>query len=282
MEIIWSCPRDVSGYSQCGRNYVLSLENSGISVIYDAPLVSRNIDGEGIDYQTKTKLDSLIRKPTGSYVRISHSIPERFEIDLNAELNIGYTVVETSKIPQKWISRCNEMDAIFTASSFCREILIRNGVSVPVFVIPHCHNPLISNDSKRFNVTNLRTFNFLFMADMTPRKGWRTLLDAFCEEFDLSEPVTLTMKVYFGGFEQEKQDECRKKIREALPNKHAPVLFYGHCYTGYISVSRFINSFECVVSPHSGEGWGLICSQAMLLREASHSHELLRQSRLHE
>jgi len=272
MNIIWSCPLDVSGYSQCGRDYTLCLDHIGCNVKYETPVVSSLLDGLGIDFELKNKLQTLIdKKFESAHVRVSHSVPDRFVIDKKATLNIGYTVVETEKIPDGWAFLCNKMDAIFTASAFCRDILVKNGVTVPVFVIPHCHNIKEYSEVNSYNIGNRKAFNFLFMADMTPRKGWKHLVKAYCESFSPEDNVSLTFKVYYHDFSEKSKQRCKNAIREVadvlgfqLNDNTAPFYFYGDCLPNKC-IPRFINSFDAIVSPHSGEGWGLVCSQAMML-----------------
>lgn len=272
MDIIWSCPLDVSGYSQCGRDYTLCLDYIGCNVKYETPVVSSLLDGLGIDSELKNKLQTLIDKDFDrGYIRVSHSVPDRFVIDKNAILNIGYTVVETERLPNGWAFLCNKMDAIFTASDFCRDILIRNGVSVPVFVIPHCHSIEEYSDVGFYNIGNRKSYNFLFMADMTPRKGWKHLIKAYCESFSPEDDVSLTFKVYYHDFSEKSKEKCKNAIREVadvlgykLNHNTAPFYFYGGCLPNKC-IPRFINSFDAIVSPHSGEGWGLCMSQAMML-----------------
>lgn len=270
--IVWSCPLDCSGYSQCGRDYVLCLHENKWNVKYETPIVSTLLDGRGIDAETHKRLKMLAANDvTTPYVRVSHSVPDRFIIDPEADVNIGYTVVETDAIPSHWPILCNKMDAIFTASSYCKDVLAQSGVTVPIFVIPHCHDAKQFNFAEKFNICNLKKYNFLFMADMTPRKGWQRLVEAYCREFAPEEDVSLTFKAYFGDFSTESQNRCKEKIRDyaasigySINVNTAPFYFYGHCLPNSV-VPRFTNTFDCIVAPHSGEGWSLVCSQAMLL-----------------
>ena len=282
MNIIWSAPCDVSGYSYCARDYVLALGENGTNIQFHTPVISRLLEGLGIDHETKKRLSAYTNNEISEeYVRVWHSIPDRFAVDKNALLNIGYTVVETEKIPERWVFMCNQMDAIFTASEFCKRILIKNGVVVPVIVVPHCHDPKQFKTKSKYNITNLKSFNFLFMADMTPRKGWEQLIQAYCEEFKPNEDVSLTMKVYYGDFSDEAQLRCRNKIKQAaqrwgyhINHSTAPVYFYGHCLPNSC-VPRFINTFDCIISPHCAEGWGL-CLSPNTIVETDNSIKLIK------
>src|SRR5690606_22342591 len=139
--------------------------------------------------------------------------------------------------------------------------------------IPHCHNIEKFTNVGKYNISNLNKFNFLFVADMTPRKGWCDLIEAYCEEFDKTDDVSLTLKVYYGDFSIDSQNKCKEKVRNyakslgyELNKNTAKILFYGHCLPSSCMLN-FINTFDCLVSPHRGEGWGLNLSQAMLLKK---------------
>ena len=273
LNVIWTAACDVSGYSQCARDYVLALgSNPDFNLHYDTFTACQMVDGAGIDHATLTRLkkhmNNAISKP---FVRVCHSIPDRFEIDLQAALNIGYTVTESECIPKQWAPTINQMDGLLTCSEYCKQIFENNGVTVPIFVIPHCHNLQDFRDVGKYNIQNLKKYNFLFVADMTPRKGWRELLEAYCNEFHREDNVSLTMKVYSKSFTAESQLECKNKIKTFInemgfiPNETTPpIFFYGHCLPNSC-VPRFVNSFDCLVSPHRSEGWGLNLSSSMLL-----------------
>lgn len=275
MNIKYKTCIDASGYSQCAQDYILALSKKhNLKLIPEK--VSLLLDGKGIDYNQRLMLQDLIKNNINNnepYINICHSVPERFIIDPKAKLNIGYTVCETEIIPNKWSFLCNKMDAIFTASEYCKDIFARNGVTKPIYVIPHCHNVEKFSNVGKYNINNLSSFNFLFVADMTPRKGWHDLIQAYCEEFNEHDDVSLTLKVYFGDFSINSQNNCKTKVKEyakslgyELNKNTAKVLFYGHCLPSSCML-RFINTFDCLVSPHRGEGWGLNLSQAMLLKK---------------
>src|SRR5690606_9867886 len=106
----------------------------------------------------------------------------------------------------------------------------------PIYIIPHCHNVDKFDLNLKYNIGNLKKYNFLFMADMTPRKGWKDLIKAYCEEFQKEEDVSLTFKVYFHDFSLKSQNKCKEKIKDYansigydLNQNTAPFLFYGHC-----------------------------------------------------
>lgn len=267
MNIIWSISLDSSGYSNCGREYIKALHSIGINIIHDKTIVSQNLNGYGLSKEEIAFFNSLQNKKIDKqYVKIHHCVPDRFYIDSKAKLNIGYTVNETYDIPDRWTIMCNKMDAIFTASSFCKDVLKKSGVNVPIFVIPHCHDkknwnkevkPLIFENNKYEN-------KFLFSGDMTDRKGIFELLEVW-NQLPNTNNCSLTIKGYYNSFSKRDQEILKEKIRSNLsnPNKNS-VFFYGDCLDTEL-IPRFMKSFDYIISPHKGEGFGLLPFEGIFL-----------------
>lgn len=263
-QIVFSSSSDCSGYSSCSRNYILALNENGYDVKFDRTIISNNINGYGVNQDIYKKLYE--KSYNNKYVRIHHSVPDRFYIDKNAILNIGYTVSETYKIPENWPYLCNKMDAIFTASSFCRDIFLKNGVTVPIFVIPHCLNKNIWNRKVKPLIFKNNQFEnkFFFAGDTTDRKGIFELLDVW-NEIPKNDNCSLTIKGYYNSFSQDDQSKLKEKIKSKLNNKDInPVFFYGHCLNDNL-IPRFYKSFDYNISPHKGEGFGLIPFESIFL-----------------
>lgn len=271
LNIIWNGDaNNSSGYSQGARDFLFALnKNPRINLQYTRRAY---VKSDGIDKSLNDKIMAIANNNIETpYISVVCTIPKCFFIDPKAILNIGYTVFECEKIPQYLIPSCNQMDAIFTPSQFSKRIIEKNGVIAPIFVIPHCHEIERFENVGKYNIKNLKGFNFLFLSEMTPRKGWDHLVQAFVEEFGVGEDVSLTIKTYLRNFELKTQKGCVEKIKNVVDNLgkkiniDTPIIyFYGECLPDSC-VLKFINSFDCIVSPHHSEGFGLVLSTAMLL-----------------
>ena len=270
MQIIWCCPVDPSGYSECGRDYVLALDSVGANIRFEPTKISTLIDGLGISNSDLEKLQRLSEVPKDEvYARVQHCVPDRFYLDTKARFNIGYTVCETEQIPKKWVAQCNRMDMILTASKFCRDVFVNNGVDVPVHIIPHCFDPEKWNDKvKPLNIVNNKhEHRFLFSGDITPRKGFDKLLEAWCKATSKNDNCSLTIKGYFNSFSEEDAMTLQEDIKARLQSystDYAKVLFYGNCISTEL-MPRFYKSFDTIISPSLGEGFGLIPFQCMAM-----------------
>lgn len=258
---------DSSGYSSAARNYILALSSIGVNVNLEQTIVSENLNNQGINQKDKEKFKKLsektIEKP---YVKIHHCVPDKFYIDVDAELNLGYTVNETFDIPRRWVYMCNKMDAIFTASTFCKDVFENSGVKVPVFVVPHCLNKEKWNRKVKplFFKNNIYEHRFLFANDTTDRKGIFELLEVW-DSIPNTGNCSLTIKGYYNSFSRADQEKLKIKLKEYLKSKDRnPVFFYGHCLDTEL-VPNFIKSFDYLLSPSKGEGFGLLPFESIFL-----------------
>ena len=96
-EIGWFSPPGIGdgvGYGYAAIKTIESLNNKKIKVSYDSPNTKAHI----------------------SFVQ-----PEFYHGNLD-QYRIGYTPWESSKIPELWPSKMNEMDEIWTTSNYCVDI----------------------------------------------------------------------------------------------------------------------------------------------------------------
>jgi len=270
-KIVWSCNLDASGYSSCARSYIKSLYNNNrCDVFAKVNNVAKNINLSGLSNEDLLFFSSIAveGKIDGAKI-VQHCVPDRLVLGCNP--TILYTVVEL-KPPKRWIGICNRCSRIMTASKFCKEIMIDSGIKEEIInVVPHCHDLSVWNPNiKPLNIKNLKDFNFLFVGDYTPRKGGDILVRNFIKTFRNNKDVSLTIKGYFNSFKKEDQEKLEKRIiNEAdstgIPRMEQPsIYFYGEPIQEKY-MNRFMASFDCLVSPHHGEGFGLAMSQNMCL-----------------
>lgn len=269
-KITWSCNLDASGYSSCARSYIKALflnNNCEVNVI--ANNVAKNINLTGLDFDDLNFFSKLyVGKKESFRNLVQHTVPDRF---IFGENNIIYTITELI-CPKRWTKICNKIDLIMTASSFSKQKMIESGFEENrIEIIPHCHDLSMWNpEIKPLNIKNLKDFNFVFVGDYTPRKNGDFLIESFLKAFEGNKNVSLTIKGYFNSFSKEDQIKLFKRIKSIINNsyiqedKRPSVFFYGEPISEKI-MSRFMNSFDCLVSPHRGEGWGLALSQMMAL-----------------
>jgi glycosyltransferase involved in cell wall biosynthesis len=268
LEIKWKGPiLDCSGYAAAGRGYLLAADTVGIKVkVFDK---SRSISlyNKGIDKDTITLYERLRETHVaGNCPLVQHQVPDQFYYDKKTKKRIGYTIFEMTGVPRTWIDGCNQMDVIWTGSSYSKSAFIASGCKCPVFVLPHALNMTNFNDkADPWPVKNKAGFNFISVFDFTERKEWKSLLRAYWTAFKPSEDVCLILKVYFGGFSDEATKSIVHRIskfkEECKLTKTPRILLYGHDVPQN-QMAGLYRSADCYVGI-SREGFGLPYAEAM-------------------
>jgi len=133
------------------------------------------------------------------------TIPGEFE--KLARVNIGITAgVETTKISPQWLMKCNEMDKVITISEFAKSSFISsiydsqtpNGSIIKEALkllvdIDVVHYPARQLKPKAIELELEHDFNFITIAQMSPRKKLRQLIKGFVDEF-YNDEVGLVIK----------------------------------------------------------------------------------------
>ena len=91
---------------------------------------------------------------------------------------------------------------------------------------------------------------------------------AFWQEFENEKDVSLTIKTYVDNFTPDKKREIGdnfKRIKKMLNLKaYPPVYLYRNLMDRH-QIYRFHSTYDCFVSSHRGEGWGIPQMEAMLM-----------------
>jgi len=270
INITWSCGIDASGYSSCARSYIKALyENDNSEVKVRVDNVARNINSIGIDKEDLLFFSSISTDRLIGDNTVNHGVPDRMVF--GNKKNIMYTVLEM-ECSKRWVNICNRCDIIMTASTFCKEMMEKSGIKEEkIHIVPHCHDVGIWNNKvKPLNIDNLKDFNFLFAGDFTPRKNGDLLIENFIKTFEGKTDVSLTIKGYFNSFDINDQKKLLNTIRKIVEGTGIPahrrpkIYFYGEPVLESL-MPRFMASFDCLISPHRAEGWGLFLSQMQFL-----------------
>lgn len=271
MKIKYAGPAaDYSGYGEANRHDIAALVAAGVLVTTEIPRYTTEIADFG-------PLGALAREREGQNigykVKIIHTTPNVYRGFMEAgKYHIGRVFWETNKLPLDFAQNVQLMDEVWTGSQYNADAIKAAGVTKPIFIIPEAidtepvsNNP---NDGRPFLVNNKDDFKFYSIFEWTERKNPNALLEAFWLEFENTPGVSLTIKTYVDNFQPDKKMEINKyvkmlKKRLAL-NKYPPVYMYRQLMDRR-QMYRFHRTFDCYVSPHRGEGWGIPQMEAMLM-----------------
>jgi glycosyltransferase involved in cell wall biosynthesis len=171
---------------------------------------------------------------------------------------IAYIVWEPTLMPIDKVRVLESMDAVWTPSSWGRQLLINNGLDADkVGVVPE------GVDTERFKPAaapreQSRPFRFLYVGKWEQRKGTEDLVKAFCAEFQADEPVELVLhgwNPYLWDF------DMHNSIRR-IAGPHAPAIVASHPLPDD-EMAGLYNSCDAFVLPTRAEAWGLPITEAM-------------------
>ena len=230
-------------------------------------LLSHDIDN-GIVGRIMSKSKEIIK---GSYdYTFQVQLPDEWDENLGRK-NIGISAfVETDRCSQKWIDKCNKMDAVIVPSTFTKTVAQRSGdITVPIHVIPEWYNVCIDNKDLQVTKLNLPSkFNLLMIGTLTSqnpdddRKNILYGIKWFCEQFKDDKKTCLILKTSFGkGTKIDRKltkDFLTKAIAEVRPGKFPKIhLLHGGMNQQEIAGLYKNKKISGLVSATRGEGYGL-------------------------
>ena len=233
-----------SGYGIVSLEYPVALQRLGVDVSREWERKEHILAGSWdiLTEEQKTFLSKPFKKEK---VGIIKTTPEMFYKCTN-EFRIGYTMVENTKIGEKWKNWCNQMNMIMVPSEYLIDVFKESGVTKPIISVRQ------GIDSKKFPYIERRPqrkFIFGTVGYQDDRKNWKDLVTAFCSEFNQNEPVELWIKNTNGYWNHTSFSDSRIKVINRM-------------YT-FEEVQRLYAYFDCFVFPSHAEGSGLPPREAM-------------------
>lgn len=199
--------------------------------------------------------------------------PNRFDLSIQVGLpiewnklaakNIGVTAgIETDKVLDSWDTSARDMDAIIvpsehSKSGFSEET--QKKVSVISFPAREEETDLNVDDSLDAVIDT--KFNFLTVAQVSPRKNVDTSLLAFLEEFQNHEDVGYILKLNIRNnslTDKRYTEESIKSLLENYPDRKCKVyIVHGHMTETQMNSLYSNGHISAYVSAAHGEGFGL-------------------------
>jgi glycosyltransferase involved in cell wall biosynthesis len=167
---------------------------------------------------------------------------------------------EESAFPRNYVGWFNSgLDLATVTSAYVRDVLIRNGVTVPVEVVGNGGDHILSEPAKSAGGRHRDAFEFLHVSSCFPRKAPEVLVRAFCQEFTRRHQVRLTIKTFPNQHNQ--IERIVAELEKEYPD-HAPIQVIATPITA--GEMRYLYEHAgCLVSASRGEGFGLPVAEAM-------------------
>lgn len=259
--------RDYSGYGEANRHDIAALLETGIAVTGQYPSYVMEVSDFG---PLGRKVMAVENKPLDYKIKILHTTPNVYMQYMEPEkYHIARVFWETDKLPLDFATYVQACDEVWTGSQYNKQAIINAGITKKIYVIPEAIDTSLDVDSiKPYEIEEKDTFKFYSIFEWTERKNPQALLTAYWQEFEGVTDVSLNIKTYLDNFSVGKKTEIDNSIRllkKKLPLSHYASLNLSRRLMDRHQVYRFHKTFDCFVSAHRGEGWGVPQMEAMLL-----------------
>lgn len=257
--------RDYSGYGEANRHDIAALVAAGVELTTQIPHYCLELS----DFGRLGDLASKYEHRLLDYrIKIIHTTPNVYgQFFEPGKYHIGRVFWETTKLPEDFVANVQNLDEIWTGSEFNAQAIRNSGITKPIHIIPEAID-IYPPDVATYKIPNEADFKFYSMFEWTERKNWKALLEAFFREFENDKNVSLTIKTYVDNFTPEKKQEIQAEARAFRNSLHLSqypqIYFYTNLMDRY-QIYRYHKTFDCFVSAHRGEGWGIPQMEAMLM-----------------
>lgn len=262
--------RDYSGYGEANRHDIAALVKVGVDVTTDLPSYTPEISDFGDIGRIATE---RYNKKIPYDIVILHTTPNVYPKYIEpGKYHIGRVFWETDKLPEEFAKGAELCDEIWTGSLFNSNAIRKAGVTKPIKIIPEAVDteldPMKIEPYKIDRDSVSKSYKFYSIFEWTERKNPEALLRAYFLEFQNDEDVTLSLKTYVDNFMPDKKKEIDAhialiKLKLQLP-KYPRVFLYKQLMDRG-QIYRFHKTFDCFVSAHRGEGWGIPQMEALLM-----------------
>ena len=261
--------KDYSGYGEAVRHDIAALIAGRVELTTQIPIYCPEFADFGALGDLATSLEN---RELGYNFKIIHTTPNVYgQFYEPGKYNIGRAFWETDKVPLDFSINLQKVEEIWTGSEFNKQAMRNAGVTKEIFIIPEAIDAQVTPDEfDPYVIENEADYKFYSIFEWTERKNPLALLEAFWREFEGVEGVSLTLKTYqisFGADKREAIDQQIRKLKARLNLKsYADVWMYRQLMDRR-QVYRFHRTFDCFVSAHRGEGWGIPQMEAMLMEK---------------
>ncbi len=187
-----------TGYAEEAWVVAVALAEAGVPVQL-TPIGAQSDFKRLLPPYARQSLEHLSRQTVDMQRSIfyQHAMTHLWNMGIYGSLRVGRTMFETDRIPDGWAERCNAMDEVWVPTEFNRATFAESGVESGKLRVVGAgvDTALFRPEAQPLNIAHLRSFNFLSVFDVQPRKGSDLLLKAFLSEFKRDDDVALILKL---------------------------------------------------------------------------------------
>lgn len=270
-----------SGYGEHARFLLRALRSSGEFDIYliNTPWGSTSWRFE--DDEERDWIDSLLLKTIDAGATLKGDVSIQVTVPNEwvriAPKNIGVTAgIETDRISDSWIRGTHIVDKIIVPSNHSKSGFVNAktnvkdplsagdrevGVTTPIDVVSFPSRNIQPRTMERFDKSINTSFNFLTVAQISPRKNIESSLVAFLEEFHNEEDVGYVLKLSIKNnslIDRENTKAALQSLLQNFPDRKCKVhLLHGNLNDEEMAGLYASDKIGAYVSASHGEGFGL-------------------------
>jgi len=205
-------------------------------------------------------------------ISIQITIPNEWE--KIAPINIGVTAgIETTKITPQWIEKSYLMDKILTISKHSKDSFVDTVYKATnphsgeeqefkcIAPVEYISYPVRKFDPVKFELDLSTNFNFLTVAQLSPRKNAQQLIKCFVEQFRDNEEVGLVIKANMAKnslIDRINTLQNFKQFTSSLGEKKCKIyLLHGYLTDNELASLYTHPKIKSFVTTTHGEGFGL-------------------------
>jgi len=268
-----------SGYGHHGRTVLRALRTrEDLFDVYIQAISWGHTSWLWQDDEERRWIDDNIQKTIkfinngGSFdVSLQVTIPNEWE--KLAPVNVGITAgIETTKVAPQWIDKSYLMDKIITISEHAKQSYANTTYApanpqfgqteikckTPIDVV---HYPVLEVKPENLDLDLKTKFNFLVVAQASPRKNIDKTIKCFMESFGDNEDVGLVIKTNIAKNSLIDRNNVVNTFKQVLSNyegRKCKVYILHGCMTSGELASLYTHpKIKAIVSSTHGEGFGL-------------------------
>lgn len=258
-----------TGYAEECWVVAAALAESGIPVQL-APIGPQADSMRLLPAYARQRLEHLSRQRVdlAQSILYQHAMAYLWNLGVYGRVRVGRTMFETDRIPDGWAERCNALDEVWVPTEFNRGTFAEAGVDARKLRVVRAgvDTELFRPDTQPLNIPHARSFNFLSVFDVQPRKGSDLLFRAYLSEFKPDEDVALILKI---SQHSDRSTDPAAQICYFIekevglrPEKCPPIILLNR-FLSQADMAALYAAVHAFVLPSHGEGYGRPLMEAL-------------------
>ena len=244
------CPINFTGYGITSYNIYKSLRDNVDICLF--PIGDAQIDSS----ENQTKIIEDINKQNYFDKNVTcFKIWHQFDLATRVgDKKYGaLTFFEVDKLKQKEISMINNLDCVFVASNWGKNVLFDNNIKIPIYISPLGIDPLLfNNEINNLVQKDKEKYIFLNIGKWEIRKGHDILVEVFNEAFTNQDNVELWMLNHNPFLSEEDNTAWHNLYKKSKLSEKIRIISRINTHK---DVAKLIALSDCGIFLSRAEGW---------------------------